>query len=260
VTPGPNTKITLAGIGYVVLNEQITNIQAKKAVFTVNMIHIVVTQANLLNLDVGLNIIVSHAKSDLEGPTTAVLDGRAYGTQANIAGSLLKSGPSALVQMPCLGTNGIIRTNSVLTVNLPGILTSGTVKDTAQGTVGDTSAMGETTSTIEGLNLLDGLVKATVIKADAHATSNNGVFSFSDAGSQFLGLSVSGHPEITADVAPNTKIELLGLGTLYLHRVIKTPNNITVRMIELKVTNGSNVFGLPLGSDIQVGVAEASVH
>ncbi|HEX8769729.1 MAG TPA: choice-of-anchor P family protein, partial [Acidimicrobiales bacterium] len=216
VTPGPNTKIDLPGIGYVVLNEQIKTVHAKKAVFTVNMIHVHVNQANVLGFALGTDIIVSHAQSDLEGPTTAVLDGFAYGSKVRV-GNLVTSGPSWPVYMPCSGTNGKVKENTAVGVNIPGIATSGTVRNTAQGTVGTTTATGETTSTVEQLNLLNGLVTATVIKADAHASSDGTTNTFSDAGSQFVGLSVAGHPEITANVGANTKITIDGI-TLYLHR------------------------------------------
>ena len=83
-------------------------------------------------------------------------------------------------------------------------------------------------------------------------------FTFDNAGS-FADLSVSGHPEINASVAPNTRISVANLGTLYLHRVIQNPNSVTVVMIEL-IVNHANTLGLPLGEDIKIGYAEASLH
>jgi len=57
----------------------------------------------------------------------------------------------------------------------------------------------------------------------------------------------------TTNVKPNTTIAISGLGTLYLHRVIRTTRTLTVRMIELVVTQ-SNTFGLPIGTRVQIGV------
>jgi hypothetical protein len=45
-------------------------------------------------------------------------------------------------------------------------------------------------------------------------------------------------------VAPNTKVTLAGLGTLWLHRRIETAQQITVIMVQLVVT----VAGNPRGS------------
>ncbi len=100
---------------------------------------------------------------------------------------------------------------------------------------------------------------ASLVKADAHASKINGNLSFSDTGSTFVGLSVKGFPEINDNVPPNTRLSIAGLGTLWLHRVLHTSNSIEVRMIELIVTE-SNTIGIPIGTDIQVAVAEASVH
>lgn len=256
----PNTRVDLLGLGHVVLNEQIAVVRARRAKLTVNMIRVVIEEENLLGYQVGTEIIVSHAQSGLEGPSNAFLDGRAYGTSVKALDGLLRSGPSALVVMPCLGTDGKVKSNSVLTVNLPNVLTSGTVRTTAQGTVTRTSATGQTTATIERLNLLDGLVRADVVKAVANASSDGTTPTFSDNGSQFLNLSVAGHADIDANVAPNTRLRLAGLGTLWLHRVIQRSDSIEVRMIELIVDDGSNAFGLPLGTVVRVAVAEASVH
>ena len=108
--------------------------------------------------------------------------------------------------------------------------------------------------------MLSTLVQATAVKADAHASSSGGSPSFSDAGSSFGTLAVSGHPEVGVDVPPNTQVAIAGLGTLWLHRVIQGSNAIEVRMIELEVTVSGNALGLAVGTDVRVAVASASVH
>jgi hypothetical protein len=266
VMPAPNTVLTLSVggqvVGTVTLNEQIQSIGATKAALTVNMIHVKLTADIPGVATAGTNIIVSHAKSDLELNKAGSLDGQAYGTKATV-GSLILSGPTAVVHMPCGGTNGKVVTNSVATVDLGTLGSSGTVTDTAQGTITGTLASGETTSTVQALKLLssDGgqtfLITADLVKADAHASKSGGVLSFSDSGSTFVNLVVNGTP-IADNVAANTQITVDGL-TIWLHRVIQKPNQITVRMIEI-IVNGANPFGLNLSTDIQVAVAEASAH
>jgi hypothetical protein len=256
IAPAPNTTIDLPGVGRVVLNEQITHIKATTASFTVNMIHVYVT-FDLPGIAKGTQIIVAHAKSDLELNKAGSLDGQAYGTKAHV-GHLVISGPSAPVSMPCGGTNGIVKTNSVASVNVPDVISTGTVIDTAQGTITATTASGETTSTVQTVNLLAGLATADAVKADAHASKSAGIITLSDAGSTFVNLVVNGQ-SISDNVAPNTKITTVAGLTIWLHRVIQTPNSIEVRMIEI-IVKGPNAFGLQTGTDIQVAVAEASVH
>jgi len=255
VNPAPNTQIDLPGFGNVVLNEQIQKVKSTTASLTVNMIHVFITQDNVLSIPIGTEIIVSHAFSSLRSEVSGTLDGKAYGTKATVL-NVVTSGPSALVKMPCLGTDGALKTNSVDQVQVPDLFSVGQVVDTAQGTVDGTSAVGEMTSTVQAVTVLTDLVTASVVTADAHASNIDG---FSDTGSTFVGLSVAGFPQIDDNVAPNTRLKIAGLGTLWLHRVIQTSNSIEVRMIELIVTE-SNTFGIPIGTDIQVAVAEASVH
>ena len=110
---------------------------------------------------------------------------------------------------------------------------------------------------MQTVDLLSSLVTADTVKADAHASKTAGVITLSDAGSTFVNLVVNGQP-ISGDVARNTKITVGNL-TIWLHRVIQTPNSIEIRMIEI-IVNGPNPFNLQTGTDIRVAVAEASVH
>ena len=256
-TPDPNTKVDLPGLGYVILNEQLSTIKSPTAKLTVNMIHIFVTEINSFKIPKGAQIIVADAHSDIEIAENAALDGFAYGTKAQFAHTIL-SGRSALEVMPCLGTNGEVRQNTTAGVNVPKILKTGAVKDTVKGTISSGSA-GETTSTVNGSNLVGGILIAKVIKADANAVAAGAEkFTFNDTGSKFAGLKVSGHPEINDNVAPNTKVRIAGLGTLWLHRVIKTDSYIEVRMVELVVSE-TNKYGIKVGTDVRVATAHVSL-
>jgi hypothetical protein len=267
----PNTRIALAGLGEVVLNERIRHEGERTAGLTVNMIHVHITQQNAFGYPVGTEIIVAHAFSgikQLPKPVIAIVDGHAYGTLAKgriVSGGVIRfnSGQSAAISVPCLGTDGKIRSNFVASVEVPSdgsVLNATTIHTTAQGTVGPSSASAETTAEVEAVSVLGTLVQASAVKADAHASSSGDTPSFSDAGSSFGTLSVAGHPEIGADVPANTQVAIAGLGTLWLHRVVQNSNSIEVRMIELEVTVSGNPFGLDVGTTVRVAVASASVH
>jgi len=259
-TPAPNTDIALPAFGRVVLNEQSRSSSHNSAGLTVNMIHIYITLENVLSIPVGSQIIVAHASSGLSvagGP--AVVDGTAFGTRINVA-NIIHSSPTAPESVPCLGSDGVVRTNSVVGVNVAPELVSGTITDTAQGSITASSTKSETTSAVQSANLLNGLVTADAVNADASANTSDGSnFDFSDSGSSFLNLKVSGHSEIKDNVSANTKIDIAGIGTLWLHRVIQSSNHIEVRMIDLVVTQ-ANTLNVPVGSDIRVADAEASLH
>lgn len=255
VGAGPNTRVDVPGVGYLVLNEQTRFVGSRSATLTVNGLHLVVNQANLLGFAVGTDVLVSHARSSLTPPTSGFLSGISYGSQVKV-GTLLSSGPSFPAYMPCGGTSGQVRSNTGAGINVPGVLTSGTIVDTALGSVSATTATGQMTSTVESANLLNGLVTATGIKAVANAARTGGVTALDDTGSTFASITVNGQSLVVADIAPNTQINVAGVGTLYLRRNIKTASQtqIEVRMIELVITQ-AGVAGLPVGSSVQVAVA-----
>ncbi len=253
-TPAPNTKISLPGIGYVILNQQQASIGSSSASLTVTGIHVVVTMANDV-VPKGTDVVVAAAHSALTGPVTGLLQGRAYGTSA-AAGTTVIAGPSFPQPLACLGTGGVTKTNSGASATIPGILTTGAVTNTAEGLVSPALVSGATTSTVTGLNLLRGIVTAKTIKA-AVTVSGNPATRGDD--SSFLGLSVNGFPHLGDNVAPNTKLSLNGLGTLWLHRQIRTTNGIEVIMVQLIVTNQPNPFGLADGTTVNVAFAQAGV-
>ncbi len=250
----PNTHITLPGIGFVILNEQFSVVNANRATLTVNAIHIKVDEANVLGLPVGTQLVVASAQSSTVF-NNALLDGFAYGSTVNAG--VIQAGRTAPVELACTGTSQEV-TNSVAATGVPGVLSTGAVHTSAQGTVGASSTSGQTTASVAELDLLTNLVAATTITADANVSASAGSVMLSDTGSAFAGLVVAGHPEVGANPPANTKVTIAGLGTLWLHRVIQTPTAIEVRMVEL-VVDTSNSLGLPIGSDIRIAVAHVGV-
>jgi hypothetical protein len=65
-SPAPNTVIKLAGLGYVILNEEKATFDAGSVHLIVNAIHVVVTTRNVLGLPVGASIIVAHSSASLD--------------------------------------------------------------------------------------------------------------------------------------------------------------------------------------------------
>ena len=252
VAPGPNTTVALPQLGYVVLNEQSSTTTGQLPSMVVNMIHAYVTQPNAMGLPVGSQMIVSRAYSALRTGIAGILGGFAYGSKL-FQGKSAQSGPSAAVFMPCLGTNGTPNINQAAGLAQPSVFDLATIKDTAQGTVNSSVASGELVSTVQDISLLNELITADAVTAVAHAVKSGSTFTFNDTGSKFVNLVVAGQP-VSSAVAPNTQIALPGIGTLWLHRVIRTPGAIDVRMIEIDVDQ-ANPFGLQPGSVLQVAVA-----
>jgi hypothetical protein len=244
-----------------VLNEQTSTINGKQGQLVVNMIDIHITVAgNLLGLQVGTEIIVSNATSGMiKAFAPGIVTGTSFGT--SVSSTLINSSPTAPVSLPCFGTSGQTLTNSVVSVDIAGVLTSGTVSDTGKSDLTNPYSTGEMTSQVEGLNLLSGLVTANVIYSQVNATiaGNGGVFE-TGVGS-FTGLAVAGFPAINDSVPYNTQVSIAGLGTLYIKRLISNfpnPDSTEVRMVEL-VINQTNTYNLPIGADIIIGDAQITI-
>jgi hypothetical protein len=280
---GPNTRIDLnvVGItGHVTLNEQ--TVTSAGRVMTVKAIHVVIDQPDLLRGLLGVKplteIIVAQARAGFTD-TKSSLDGMAYGSLGQVGG-LLRLGPSARVGMPCKGTGGTPVTNTLVNINLPPILNLGVMDTGVTGTAGQNSSFSLASAEVLNLNLL-GLVKADVIRSVAYAKRDGSGVTLDTKGpagmacpdsqpapasvaptfvcdTQFLTLEVLGN-KITIDVAPNTKVSIPGLATLWLNRVIKTSDSIEVRGLDLSVLN-NNPLGVLLGTTVRLAVAHASVH
>jgi hypothetical protein len=259
-----NTQINLPLLGYVVLNEQTPNFGTYGASLTVNMIHVYITVGNLLGLQVGTQVIVSSASSGMYNiPTPTVLSGGSYGTQ--VSGTVLASlasSPTAPEYLPCLGTNGVVETNSQVGLTLPSVLSAGTLVDTVESNLVYTGSSGENTSTIQNLNLLNGLVTASLLRGQVDASVDFSLNYSLSGQDSYVGIAVAGHPEITDDIPDNTSVPLAGLGTLYLKRIIYTDAypiyTVEVRSLELQV-NQTNLYGLPVGLDVIVGDTNITV-
>ncbi|MGH9172021.1 MAG: choice-of-anchor P family protein [Acidimicrobiales bacterium] len=252
--PAANTQLTLPGVGYVILNQQQSWVYSPNAHLTVTGIHVDITITGLLG-KAGTQIFVSQAHSALTVNALALMSGSSFGTQA-LVGSVALAGASFVQYEGCLGTNGKTLTDAGASVSIPSVLTSGTISDTAEGVVTSADVSGTMSSTIEGLDLLSGLVTASTI--DASVSESGNPASFTD-NSKFVGLSVKGFPSIGDDPAPNTKVSIPGLGVLYLNKVVKAnASTMKVIMVQLDVTATGAV--LKLNTVVNVGVAMIGVH
>jgi hypothetical protein len=159
----PDTRINLPLLGYVVLNEQTSTIGSANATMTVNMVHVYITVSNLLGLQVGTQVIVANATSGMYNELApGIISGHSYGTQ--VSGQILASSPTAPEVLPCQGTGGAVLTNTQVGLSLPSILTAGTLINTVESNLTPSFSSGENTSTIQGLNLLNGLVTASLLR------------------------------------------------------------------------------------------------
>lgn len=104
---------------------------------------------------------------------TGSFRGNAYATYANAtAGDIaVELGRWALQPCPCGGTNGVVRANTVTSLkagNDGRVLSADVTRSTVYTVKTASTAKIQNTSTISGLNLFDGLITATTVKANCH--------------------------------------------------------------------------------------------
>jgi hypothetical protein len=254
LNPAPNTVIKIPLVGSVTLNEQETFLSSTKASLTVNMIHVRIT----LGTNAGTQIIISQGFSDINSRAApAAMGGSAYAPR--LTTGVLTTGALVYELVPCFGTGGVVNTDSIAETNIPGVVSTGAIAVTDEGNVTLSETQVQTTSSIANANVLSGLVSVGAITAVANGVTTTPTgFTFS-GGSTLVGLSVSGFASITDNPPPNTKLNIVGLGTLYLNRVQPSADHIRVTAVEL-IINAENNYGLPIGADLTLGSVEAQLH
>jgi hypothetical protein len=199
------------------------------------------------------------ASAEVPGPGGA----GAIEAQTQVGSLGLQLGNASAIGCPCQGSNGKTLSNEVstLSVGVDGnILTAGVNKSTAYGQKTATAATTQQSTTIAQLNLLSGLITADSIKAVASVGVTASALNPSSTGSKFVHLVVAGQ-KIPGNVAPNTVINLAGLGSVTVNYVNSEvygtlAAGIEVETLRVQVT-ADNDFGLPVGAILIVGEAYA---
>jgi hypothetical protein len=261
----PNTRRNLAGFGYMIMREtRHTGDGRIERGVGITMIHIYITQVNVLDLPVGSEMLIAAARSSYNRlPIQAIVSGAAFAASGEGKSQFENSvGRAALVTMGCEGTDGDVRANAIETTGVPNTVESGHGRSTASGTVTDEIAAATTSSRLQDLDILGGAISADEVRAVSRSTwklsTDRG--SVNSLGSGFENLLVNGNL-VPEDVAPNTRVDLPGLGYAILYERTGGANatgaNLKVTMIHVHITQG-NPLGLAAGSELLIAAARSN--
>ncbi len=194
--------------------------------------------------------------------------GDAYATFASVkAGPVAAQlGRSAFQPCPCEGTLGQTLSNEVDSLKAGsngGVLTAAVTLSSVHTDKTATTAEVRDASTITGVNLLGGLITADAISAVADVAAGTSTMVASSAGSNLVNLKIAG-VAIDPNVAPNTVLDLPGVGTVTLFKVVrggsfKKSGQILVEMLSINVAV-SNSLGLPVGASVTLAHALAGYN
>lgn len=259
VRPARNTKVSVAlpGLGTiaeVTLNEQQTRTKANGTFeTTTTAMHVKVLPGSRLGNTSTVDVLIGRANAQLTPPTAGYLGGRGFVTKVSLLDGTVRSGPTSLVSVPCLGG---VSSNRIAAGDLGHVAKVKFASTRAEGTAGDL-AHSKVSSAVAKVSLLGGLVTADAIKSVASAKrSAAGPVELSDEGSTFVNLEVNGKPVLDSDVGPNTKFTVHG-AEITLNKIRKTDTRIAVTQIEIVIRTSQ--FGLPAHSKVEVAYASASV-
>jgi len=167
--------------------------------------------------------------------------GEAVALKANAVGIAV-----ALADTGALPSSGGSLSTSVASANVAGIASADTLSSSTSGS----GSSSQSQSTLQDVNLLDGLVAATAITSNSSASCSNGQASTS-GNAQLVGLTVAGQSILVSN--PNLSISLPGGISVIINQQPSssggTSGSITV--------NALHVTGP--GIDIVVGSAESDI-
>ena len=255
VPAGGGARIDVPHVARITFNNQTTTSTKVSKKLTVEALRIDLLKDNTLGLAAG-RIVISSSTSGASKPTYFAASGVAYGTNVTV-GDLVTSGPTAYVGMPCGGTGGETVKNKVAEVSLPGLVKVKAVSSTSQSKEGDGSTTAILSDKVAGVNLLGGLVTADAVEARSTSKrSSSSALTTSDSGTEIEDLKVLGR-RIKVTSKANQTIDVVGLGTLTLHKTVKQANGLDVIGVEL--TLGQDQGGVKAGTVVQVAVAKSRV-
>ncbi len=266
VSPGARTNVP--GFGFITVKDiDRGGDGVTRRTIKVEILRIVITRENRLDIPVGTKITVGHAQAVYSRlQPVGLVSGSAFAADAvsNVSTAFEnRVGRAAALYLGCVSKGEVFRTNNVERVSVPGILTNGTGVTTLRADIDSSHALGKGTSRVENVNLLDGFLTADVIKGVALTERlSNGDRRASYAGSSFVNLRVAGQA-IGDDVPPNTRVPVAGVGELVLFETTTTttPDEIRAQVIMVHLTvDTENSFGIPVGTEIRIAFARTKVE
>lgn len=179
--------------------------------------------------------------------------GKAFGTYVNAAGV---TSQSPVADLP---STGGMATGMADAFGVAGAIDAQALNAVTTGDVDNKKSGAQSTSELEQVSVAGGAITADVVTAVATAYAGQFTGGSDGEGSGFANLVVNG-TAIDTEVAPNTQVDLPGVGYAILNEQIASGNGvtswgITVNMIHVVL---QNALGMTTG-EIIVGSASSSV-
>ena len=188
--------------------------------------------------------------------------GKAFGSYVNAGGMTARS---PVATLPATGGYAV---GEAPTFGVPNSLDASWLTAVTTGDVSRSVSSSQSTSELENVSVLGGVITADVVTAIASSYVNASQAASDATGSGFTNLAVNGVP-VTEEIAPNTRVDLPGVGYAVLNEQEPsgdgfTTSGITVNMIHVVLQQPvldllGQVIGYQTVGNIIVGSATSSV-
>ncbi|GAA1594580.1 hypothetical protein GCM10009789_55790 [Kribbella sancticallisti] len=229
VKPGPNTKVAVPGLGYIVLN-RVGGVKTSAGIYS--YAQAVVLHATTKNryIPKGVDVAVLKTRAEITKPATAMVIGDAYGTKAYVD-KLVKSGPTSY-QATCQGTEGKTIRNAVAEVVIPKVAYVGAIYTTKNGYMGAEKSAVNFTSHVAGVKVGNLSIGAIESSASAWKTKDGKVGL--NSSSNVVSIKV-GNKSYNVPTEPNSTLDIPGVAKLTFNQVVRQSRYISVNALVIDV-------------------------
>ena len=241
--PTPGQSVDLPGLGTLYGGTSNKYVRTTGATAKANALKVYLTAT-------GTTVTIGHSQASIDGGiTVGLLHGSSYATTAKALAGNLTSGQTPLTVMPCQGTNGVIRTKELASVDLGGQAVVGAVTSSEMGKQKAGVAYGWEKATVTKVTLGGGQVVITGIVGKANVSRSGSIVKSNVAGTTIDKVLVNG--EVMA--FPDTGIlEIPGVAKLQRLLVTKSKIGISVVALRVSLLDGT-------GAVIDLGTAKLSI-
>ena len=180
-----------------------------------------------------LVVVLGRTARDGQAQTSSTVSGAAYGAFVQTATGELARSPLAV-----LDPAGGMADAELASISVPGVLAAQSVSSITTGVIGENAASSQSSAVLQNVSILNGLITAKAVLGMASSVGRRGRAESNSAGSTLVGLAIKGVAVADGEPAPNTRIELPGVGAVILNEQIpsgdgRTTSGLTVNMIHL---------------------------
>jgi hypothetical protein len=200
----------------------------------------------------------------------AITHGMAYGADADVLILNLINDLGRLDTTATPSAPQQVKTNTVLPVSVPGLVSLGIINTGSASVVTDSAAVTTSVASTAEVNLLGGLIKASAVKGVSQSTAGPFGASGNSVGSTITGLTISGLGTIpVANLIPGAVFkvkDLLGISTVAEVKILEETKTATLTNGKFTATHSINglhvtilksLLGLAKGAEIIVSHAQS---